>query len=89
MTTDFHYPQEFDDPEYQAYLDFSHRHRDCDFTNCRSKKKEDCPAKLTLDCYQCGTYRNPVRRAVVREGAVVNPADPTQTYVLSCGHITI
>jgi len=28
-------------------------------------------------------------RGVVRLGPVVNPADPTQTYVLTCGHTTI
>jgi hypothetical protein len=77
------------DSEYEAYLEFQGRHGNCDSTHCYSKKKEDCPATLTLDCYRCGTYPNPERRAVVRFGAVVNPADPTQTYVLSCGHITI
>jgi hypothetical protein len=30
-----------------------------------------------------------IKRRVVKLGAVVNPADPTQSYVLDCGHTTI
>lgn len=44
----------------------------------------------TLECYACGGFDGVTapERKVVKLGAVVNRADPTQTYILECGHVT-
>lgn len=50
-----------------------------------------------LPCYECSRRagrdvmddEDCIKVSVVREGPVVNPADPTQSYVLACGHTTI
>lgn len=46
-----------------------------------------------LHCYECGGFTGreedaPLRK-VTKLGPVVNRADPTQSYVLECGHTTI
>lgn len=46
-----------------------------------------------IACYECAGFPGhgvevPVKR-VVKLGAVVGRQDPTQTYVLACGHVTI
>lgn len=48
-----------------------------------------CPE--TMGCYECGGYDGVTapERTVVALGPVVNRADPTQTYVLSCTHTVI
>ena len=44
----------------------------------------------TLPCYEClGFDGTPVEREVVKLGPVTGAADPTQTYVLACGHTVI
>lgn len=45
----------------------------------------------TLGCFECGGFdgHTEIPRRVVRLGPVVDRADPTQTYVLECGHTTI
>jgi hypothetical protein len=41
----------------------------------------------TLGCFECGGFDGTApERKVVRHGPVVDRADPTQTYVLECGH---
>lgn len=77
----------YDDPAYEAYLEESAR---------RHEAGQDYPIGDMLPCYQCpkvgrghghaGTA--PLRRCT-GEGPVVNRADPTQTYRLECGHVTI
>jgi hypothetical protein len=45
-----------------------------------------------LECYECGGFngRDFVMRKVVKLGNVVEQRrDPTQTYVLDCGHTVI
>lgn len=45
----------------------------------------------TMPCYICavGSGANAVDRKVTALGHVVGAADPTQTYVLDCGHVAI
>lgn len=54
----------------------------------------------SLPCYDCTRLVLPegmplphdsecVQVRVVKLGPVVNPADPTQSYILECGHTTI
>lgn len=49
------------------------------------------PWAETMGCYACGGYdgHTTVERAVVGPWRVINPADPTQSYVLACGHVAI
>jgi hypothetical protein len=49
------------------------------------ERGEVAVAPRTMLCHTCGGYEGQ-RRAVVALGLVVNQADPTQTYTLSCGH---
>jgi hypothetical protein len=44
-----------------------------------------------MGCYACGGYdgHTTVERAVVGFWHVVNRADPTQSYVLACGHVAL
>jgi hypothetical protein len=48
-----------------------------------------CPE--TIGCYECGGFDGVTapERKLVALGRVVNRADPTQTYVLACGHTVI
>lgn len=41
-------------------------------------------------CYECGGFsgKGPLRK-VAKVGPTVDRADPTETYVLECGHTTI
>lgn len=45
----------------------------------------------SLPCYECGGFngRDSVDQKVVRLGPVTGGADPTQSYVLACGHTVI
>lgn len=49
------------------------------------------PVGEEMECYQCptATFHSPVKRKCVALGPVVNPADPTQSYKLECGHLAI
>lgn len=41
-----------------------------------------------LDCYECNDFNGTgTPRKVAALDKVINPADPTQTYKLACGHI--
>jgi hypothetical protein len=43
-----------------------------------------------LDCYTCGYPKGPVKRKVVKLGPIIDEKrDPTQTYILECGHATV
>jgi len=45
-----------------------------------------------IECYACGGFDGSgtgPERAVVAHGPTVNPADPTATYVLACGHVVM
>jgi hypothetical protein len=79
MTYDFLNPPPFED----CYPGCGH---DFDDGPPRSIEEEN----FYLECWECsGFYPNkPIRRKVVKEGKVVNAADPTQTYILECGHTT-
>lgn len=45
----------------------------------------------TMGCYACAGYdgSDGPERKVVKLGPIVNPQDPTQSYVLECGHTII
>ena len=46
----------------------------------------------TLGCYECGGFDGvtaPERKLVKLGGIAEAHRDPTQTYVLDCGHVTI
>lgn len=74
------------DEAYDAWCEELNRHDRCRLGNCHlGSKKEDCPIQFQAECYFCGN----VSKWVVKEGPVINPADPTQTYVLECGHTVI
>jgi hypothetical protein len=47
-----------------------------------------CPD--TLDCYECGGFDGVsfVEQPVMKRGPVGGGSDPTQLYVLACGHLT-
>lgn len=79
------------DAAYQRWLDEQARHGDCSFGDCAlGNALPDCPVQMKLECYACSHYREPyVTQWVAKSGPVVNRADPTQTYVLACGHTTI
>jgi hypothetical protein len=84
--TDGHDPM-FDTPEYLAYeAELVKRH----------EEGRDYPIGEMLPCWECRPQTdrdadgNPcVMRECVARGPVTNRADPTQTYKLSCGHLTI
>lgn len=49
-------------------------------------------APTELKCYECGGFdgsSGPMRKVVKLGRVVEERRDATQTYVLSCGHITI
>lgn len=68
-----------DDPEYLAW---------CERENARGPL---AGSPETMGCYECGGYDGVTapEQTVVALGPVVNPADPTQSYKLACGHTTI
>lgn len=76
--TDQHDPM-YDDPAYLAYEEEQQRRHD---------EGRDYPIGDKLLCYQCKPVTG-VERVCTGVGPVVNRADPTQTYVLACGHVTI
>lgn len=75
------------DPAYLEWQADLHRHANCTRTNCLIGKGADCTQYMEIECYACSDFHEPyVKRQVVEDGPVVNRADPTQTYRLSCGH---
>jgi hypothetical protein len=70
-------------PQEQAYLDW-----------CASEagRGELAGAPDTIGCYECGGFDGVTapERTVVKLGRVLEPhRDPTQSYVLDCGHVAI
>lgn len=75
---DYHDPA-IDDPDYVAYLE------------TQEARGELAGSPETMGCWECGGFDGVTapERKVVKLGPVVNPADPTQSYKLECGHLTI
>ena len=57
----------------------------------RYEEGREYPIGEMLECWQCptATFDDPAMRECVALGSVINPADPTQSYKLECGHVTI
>lgn len=56
----------------------------------RHDEGRDYPIGDRLECYTCPKVgRAAPMRTCTGLGPVTNPADPTQTYRLDCGHVTI
>lgn len=81
LYADQHDPM-FDDPAYLAYEEELQRRHD---------EGRDYPIGEMLECYQCpdAVYDMPIMQICTALGPVTNPADPTQTYQLACGHFAI
>jgi len=81
-------------PEEEAYYEWQEKHTNCREMRCSQSTMDDCPANMVLPCYKCGPTiifedELAVKNYVERLGPVGNPADPTQSYVLTCGHYVI
>lgn len=63
-----------------------------DYIDEQEARGELAMAPESLPCYECGGFDGvtaPARR-VVALGPIAEPhRDPTQTYKLDCGHVTI
>jgi hypothetical protein len=78
------------DPAYLEWQAKLAAHQNCTYTNCLKNSGQDCPEYQEMECYDCSDCHEPyLKRQVIRLGPVVNRADPTQSYVLSCGHYVI
>lgn len=65
-----------EDPAYVAWLEE------------QDARGELAGAPDTMLCHECGGFDG-VEKRVIKKGKIVNSADPTQTYVLDCGHVVI
>jgi hypothetical protein len=77
------------DSELEAYA-WLHRHQGQSVSWATTYEGYSIQAAWMLTCYLCDVANvEGVQRVVVKEGPVVDRADPTQTYILECGHVAI